>query len=178
MTTDTDIQPEQLIGLPCENVGRLWTIAAYKRGWFTLENADGETKKARIADIDVLEDAEESEVSANMAKQLAKYRNGYVVSLSASGKKSLNCGDILAQMLEGTHYMEVYALAEKWCDLPIGSLEAKYAGLKNDGMRRMNAGNRLRALLRRSEDAEEGTPAYEFAQWLRGQREAGESAGE
>lgn len=160
--------PEALIGLPCEYDGLLWKIESYAKGWFTLVHSDGETRKARRAQFELLEDEEEVRSSKKMTETLNEYRKGYVPSIAASGKKSLSCGDRLAQALEGMHYECVYALAEYWCELAVGSLAAKYAHLKNDGMRRMNAGNRLRRLVRLGEEFGEEAKgrAFEFCEWL------------
>lgn len=180
MTTNTDANTnntaqdpaieehgEQLVGLRIEHDGFLWTITEYAKGWYKLENADGETKKARRGQFELL-DEEPNEAAGRMSQTLAKYRQSYVPTLAASGKKSLSNGDPLALVLAGMDYEAVYALAEYWCELAAGSLEAKYRHLKNDGMRRMNAGNRLRALFKKAEsgDVEEGSKADEFHDWV------------
>ena len=83
-----------------------------------------------------------------MAKTLAKYRAGYVPSLTADGRKSLNNGDELAELLEGLDHWQVAAVAELVLDLGIGFLAEKYARL-NNGQIRMNSGNRIRAALKK-----------------------------
>lgn len=82
-----------------------------------------------------------------MANTLAKYRVGYVVSVTADGRKSLNNGDELAELLEGLDHMQVARVAELALDLEIGFLATKYAKL-NNGQIRMNSGNRIRAALK------------------------------
>jgi len=169
--TTNENNPESIIGLPCEHNGFLWTVAAHAKGWYTLTSSDGQEVKRRRKDFELLEDEDEANASKQMSDTLKKYREKYVPSLAHSGKKSLNCGDRLAQVLEGMSYEDVFALAEYWCELASGSLWAKYAHLKNDGMRRMNAGNRLRRLVRIGqeeipEDGEDGSKAYQFCEWL------------
>lgn len=169
MAEQTKDNHEALIGLPCECDGLLWTIAAYKKGWFTLAHSDGSERKARRDAFEVLEDEEEAAASSRMSETLSKYREKYVPTLAASGKKSLSCGDRLAMVLSGMSYEDVFAMTEFWCELATGSLEAKYRHLKNGGMRRMNAGNRLRALMRKGLewDGEGEKPRSAcFVEWL------------
>lgn len=157
-----------IIGLPAELDGLLYKVAGLAKGWYTLEHSDGTTKKARRTSFELLEDEEETNASHKMAATLAEYRKSYVPTLAASGKKSLSNGDPVAMLLSGLDYESVYALAEYWCELATGMLDKKYAHLKNDGMRRMNAGNRLRALYKKADngDVEEGSKADEFHDWV------------
>ena len=85
-----------------------------------------------------------------MAKTLAKYRETYKPSVSPSGRKSLNNGDPIAQILEGRDADEVLAIAEQLLELNPGELVARYENL-NPGQRRMNGGNRIRSAIKRGD---------------------------
>ena len=85
-----------------------------------------------------------------MSNQLAKYRSGYVVSITADGAKSLSNGDEVTQFLEAKTWEAVCALADDATGNPVGFHAERYARL-NPGQRRMNSGNRLRALYKKGE---------------------------
>lgn len=85
-----------------------------------------------------------------MAGTLAKYRVGYVVSITADGRKSLSNGDELAVLLEQLTGAQVARIAEIALGLEEGELVRKYEKL-NNGQVRMNSGNRLRAALKRGD---------------------------
>jgi len=80
-------------------------------------------------------------------------RSKYNDAKSASGSKSLNNGDVVAIGLQGLTTDETYEVAGKFLTFPITVSKAKiadideakkaYSGL-NDGMQRMNLGNRIR----------------------------------
>ena len=86
--------------------------------------------------------------NARMAGTLAKYRVKYEPSICAGGRKSLNNGDDLAHLLAGLTPERVCRLADAALDLGEGFCEIRYAKL-NRGQQRMNAGNRLRAAVKR-----------------------------
>ena len=86
----------------------------------------------------------------SMSKTIQKYRSTYVVSVSASQRKSLNNGDELAKALEFKDHEAVMAAAETLLELESGTLFTKYKHL-NNGQKRMNAGNRIRAALKRGD---------------------------
>lgn len=90
----------------------------------------------------------EVKAKRSMAKTLAKYRAGY--------EGGRTCGDDLAHRLDTMSLEAIYAEAERVCGLEPGTLEARYAGL-NPGQKRMNAGNRIRAALKRKAKAEAET---------------------
>ncbi len=70
----------------------------------------------------------------------------YVTAKTASGNRSLNSGDIVARTFSGMTIDEVFAVASKF--LKTGEdLGARYGHL-NDGMKRMNIGNRTRTQIR------------------------------
>ena len=109
----------------------------------TEENDTGET-----AEID--EETEDEEDDKRMSKRLDQYRKGYHDSVSYSGKKSKVNGDEVSECLMGLTPEDVMAAAEEILELPTGELVAKYAHL-NPGQRRMNAGNRIRAAVKRED---------------------------
>ena len=106
------------------------------------------TIKLLQAHFDELTEDEEGE--RGMAKTLAKYRETYKPSVSPSGRKSLNNGDPIAQILEGRDADEVLAIAEQLLELKEGELVARYENL-NPGQRRMNGGNRIRSAIKRGD---------------------------
>lgn len=101
-----------------------------------------------------LEEADKEEESdeddSTMSGTLAKYRPGYVKTVNYSGTASVDNGDEVAELLRGLNPDETCAIADHlFGELP-GTHFEKYQYL-NKGQRRMNAGNRIRALIRRGE---------------------------
>lgn len=125
-----------------------WDVATVEKGWYGLTNSEGETAKARLKDLTLIEIDNEDHNGNKMAGILANYRAGYVPSIAASGKKSLSNGDAIAKALEGKTAKEVLQIADGLLGLPGGTLQSQYARL-NPGQQRMNAGNRLRAALKK-----------------------------
>lgn len=105
--------------------------------------------KAQKEQVDALSAEVETEAH-QMSSQLAKYRASYKTGLTASGAKSLHNGDDLASFLEMKTPEQVCSLADWACDEVLGFHEGKYAKL-NPGQQRMNAGNKLRARLKKGE---------------------------
>lgn len=95
-------------------------------------------------------DAKKDKVVRTPAATLKKYRDqgNYSYSDGYAGL-SLNNGDNTAQMLAMLEPERVVALAEKVLPgIKRGELKKKYAKL-NRGMKRMNAGNRIRAAIKK-----------------------------
>lgn len=111
---------------------------------------DGETKEATLKILEVVLWGEHEDSNGSMASTLAKYRKGYQISVAASGRKSLNNGDELAKILEYKDHNEVMAIAERVLEFRTGELAQRYDRL-NNGQKRMNAGNRIRAALKRGD---------------------------
>ena len=126
----------------------IWTVSDYTKGWYTLEDDEGNTKKARGGKLTVI-DAEDSG-ERTMSKQLNKYRALYEDSVANSGRKSKNTGDDLAHLLSGMTPMEVCSIAEQVLGLEEGELSSRYAEM-NSGQIRMNAGNRIRFAIKRGD---------------------------
>lgn len=93
---------------------------------------------------------EDDNEKPTMAGQLKRYREGYVPTTAYSGRKSLNNGDDLATEMAGLTPVQVCSAAERICGLETGELVAKYENL-NPGQQRMNAGNRIRAAVKRED---------------------------
>lgn len=93
---------------------------------------------------------EEEEDEGKMAQTLRKYRQGYVKTASYNGNHSLDNGDEVAELLRGMSPQEVCALADKAFGQPEFHHWEKYQSL-NVGSRRMNAGNRIRAAVKRGD---------------------------
>lgn len=115
---------------------------------------EAETKqllKMRKAELEaVLHTLEHPGAAAKMASTLNKYRTGYEDTASHSGRLSKHNGDDVAAALAGAAPEAVIAAAELLLSLEVGELAAKYAHL-NPGQRRMNAGNRIRAAVKRGD---------------------------
>ena len=88
--------------------------------------------------------------SRGMSDTLLRYRASYEPTICYSGRKSLNNGDAIADFLAGLAPDEVLAKAEAILGLETGFLTEKYQNL-NEGQKRMNGGNRLRAALKRGD---------------------------
>jgi hypothetical protein len=103
-----------------------------------------ETKTAKATPVDAPTRTEKRSMSAT----LRKHRDKYVHTDGYNGL-SINCGDDVATMLRMFEPDRVIAIAEAVLPgVKTGELAARYARL-NNGQKRMNAGNRIRAALKR-----------------------------
>ena len=103
------------------------------------------------------ETTEEGGKEVRIKPDLEKYVNG----VSASGKKTKNCGDDVAQATDGFSVDELAGVASKMRDIPAKELLAKYAHL-NVGMQAMNLRNLIRggvAKLDKAHDADKAVVA-------------------
>ena len=83
----------------------------------------------------------DTELAAETNKtQVVADRSNYKETRSASGAKSLNNGDPIAEGLDGMTIHELFNVGQKVCG---EDFKPKYAHL-NVGMQRMNVGNRIR----------------------------------
>ena len=144
-------------------------VVSYAKDWYTSETADGVQQKDRantILDCEFAtenewklqaasqdgDDDEEEGRKHSQAEQLRKYRANYVVSVSASGSKSLHNGDSAAEAMEYLILDELYVKAGKILpNISESELRTKYAHL-NKGSQRMNIGNRIRAQYKKGEE--------------------------
>jgi hypothetical protein len=116
-----------------------------------LNEADPSTKHGRWSNEKLIEKYEELKgEKPSMGEILAKYRPGYVVSITPNGRKSRCNGDKVAEALEGFEPAQIIAAAEKLLNFKKGELLERYAGM-NQGQARMNVGNRLRGAVKRGD---------------------------
>ena len=92
---------------------------------------------------------DEAKPHPSLAQAIKERRDRYQVHV-VNGKKSVNNGDAVALALAPLDPDQVVELAERllFPDEPSGSLAARYSHL-NPGQRRMNAGNRIRAAVKK-----------------------------
>lgn len=115
---------------------------------YNMQEADLDAEDQNEADLS--DDEDEEEVGSKMSSTLVKYRPIYVKSTSANGNASLHNGDEVAELLSRLSPDETCAVADHLFGEFPGTHYEKYARL-NLGSRRMNAGNRIRALIKRGE---------------------------
>jgi hypothetical protein len=109
----------------------------------------GRMSNAKLIEI-ATELAEEEQGPLTMGEILSRYRPGYKVSITPNGRKSRFNGDDVAVALEGVEPAQIIAAAEKLLGFKKCDLRKKYAGM-NNGQQRMNAGNRIRAAVKRGD---------------------------
>jgi len=164
------------------NNGSETKIKSYKKGWYTgenkvkfrakqitetpdldddeelealLESVEDETEADENALIEQeLDEEDEEDNRQTMSQTLKKYSQMYVKAQSYSGRKSLVSDNDLSAALAGLDPATVIHFAEKILGFPEGELLTKYAHL-NPGQKRMTAGNRLRAAIKRGDLTEE-----------------------
>jgi hypothetical protein len=83
------------------------------------------------------------------SEQLAKYKERYTPYVTPTGV-SMDNGDEVATTLRGASPEVVIRAAEKLKQLEPGALAMKYAD-RNNGAKRMNAGNIIRGFIRRGD---------------------------
>jgi hypothetical protein len=152
-----------------------WVKLADGRNVSRLVAAEGALMYADEHDDPELDDEPEEE-TGTMSETLAKYRATYVPTVNYSGAKSVDNGDKVAELLRGLSPDETCAVADHLFGEMAGTHWEKYQSL-NKGQRRMNAGNRIRALIKRGEktvedlaaaikgddlidDSDDGAPGY------------------
>ena len=150
-------------------------LVAWERGWATVELDDGEEKKFRAKDVELIEDAsgaeevedasgaeeveEVEEVEESGADEGAGESDAGEENESAFKGERLrqrkeqyvgkrHCGDEVAVALAGATLQSILALT---VDLEL--YNPKWATL-NPGQQRMNAGNRIRGWLKKNEGQE------------------------
>lgn len=140
------------------------TIESIKGRWVKLSNgksvsrADAAEMKLAYRSALEIEDDESEEETGTMSETLAKYRATYVPTVNYSGAKSVDNGDEVAELLRGLSPDETCAVADHLFGEMAGTHWEKYQSL-NKGQRRMNAGNRIRALIKRGEKTVEDLAA-------------------
>lgn len=144
--TDAEGTPEQIVSI--------------KGRWVKLSNGQSISRAQALEGLEIHlaneaadaedEESDDEEVGSKMASTLVKYRPIYVKSTSANGNSSLHNGDEVAELLSHLSPDETCAVADHLFGEFPGTHYEKYARL-NLGSRRMNAGNRIRALIKRGE---------------------------
>ncbi len=114
------------------------------------ENLEKSTKAVLIL---WLQADDEVDGKRSMAATLLRYRETYTDTVSHSNRLSKSNGDQIAEFLAGQEPKLVMQAVERILELEEGFLTEKYASL-NLGQQRMNAGNRLRAALKRGDISE------------------------
>ncbi|AZS06549.1 hypothetical protein [Alteromonas phage ZP6] len=167
VTEADDLTTDSLVGFHFIDDELVLKVVSYAKGWYTSETADGVKQKDRANTILDCEFATENEWKLqaasqddedeegrkhSQAEQLRKYRANYVISVSASGSKSLHNGDSAAEAMEYLNLDELYVEAGKILpNITESELREKYAHL-NKGSQRMNIGNRIRAQYKKGEE--------------------------
>lgn len=106
------------------------------------------TKKADAPEVSATE--VEGTPKRSKSEQLKQYKAGYETYQGPNGNLSMDNGDDVAQLLRGASPEAVMAAAEKLKGLAPGTLATRYAD-RNNGAKRMNSGNIIRALVRRGD---------------------------
>ena len=128
-----------------------WTVINSKSRFTADQKAAIAQLQDDLASSVDIENMDDEVPAPSMAEKLRKAREErYVMGVSPTGAKSANCGDAMAQFLEGMTAEQVCELADEFTPLEKGDHATKYANL-NAGARRMNAGNKLRAAAKRGE---------------------------
>jgi hypothetical protein len=99
-------------------------------------------------------EAEATEVEGtpkrSKSEQLRAYKGGYTTYQTANGNLSMDNGDEVALALRGSSPEAVMAAAEKLKGLEPGTLATRYID-RNNGAKRMNAGNVIRGCVKRGD---------------------------
>lgn len=99
-------------------------------------------------------EAETTEVEGtpkrSKSEQLRAYKATYETTQLANGNLSMDNGDEVAQMLRGSSPEAVMRAAERLKKLDDGTLATRYAE-RNNGAKRMNAGNVIRGCVKRGD---------------------------
>ena len=85
-----------------------------------------------------------------ISTHIRAYRTKYEPTSGVANRGSLDNGDAIAKSLRTMTPTRVMAIAERLLDLPAGELATRYEA-RNEGMRRMNAGNLIRNALKRGD---------------------------
>ena len=138
--TDTDGEVEFKIGV----------LVKINKRFAYVDLGDGnDPVKVGCSKIEVLEEKSNDKPKAEGKVPQGDY--DYVKVVAASGNRSLDNGDQVAEMLRGQTLESVYKIVALEIQIPIRTLKARYAHL-NTGMQRMNLGNRLRKVIRSRQD--------------------------
>lgn len=125
--------------------GEEGTLLSVARGWHEVEFEDGATKKFRADKLEPVKD-EEPEEQEPEEQEPEDHGNWRGDRLKANRKQYVDgkhCGDAVAVALNGAQLGPLLELCERW-----GLNPSKWDEL-NPGQQRMNAGNRIRARMKK-----------------------------
>ena len=91
-----------------------------------------------------------------MAEALRKAREHYTKALRPDGTNTAHCNDLIARVLLESEPLEVCSFADSICEEAPGHHAARYANL-NNGQKRMNSGNKIRAAWRKALELDDKT---------------------
>jgi hypothetical protein len=114
----------------------------------SAKNLEAVADSKHLEPVDGPEDEDEGEV-LTMSEHIRKYRPGYAKVKSYTGSSSLNNNDAVATCLAGLTPDQVCTVAEGVV-FECPDLSKMYNHL-NPGQKRMNAGNRIRAAIKRGD---------------------------
>lgn len=106
----------------------------------------------READQEGDEEEQDGDAHSKMAEALRKARTHYVKALRPDGTNTAHCGDLIAKVLLESEPLEVCSFADTICEEHDGYHATRYASL-NNGQKRMNSGNKIRAHWRKAVEA-------------------------
>jgi len=95
------------------------------------------------------EEGDEETAHSKMAEALRKARQHYTKALRPDGTPTAHCGDLIAKVLLESDPLEVCSFADSICEEAPGHHAQRYAAL-NNGQKRMNSGNKIRAAWRKA----------------------------
>jgi hypothetical protein len=144
--------------------GEAVTVESVAGGWSTVTTSTGETKKVRNGALSAIIQQEPKKMQAairtaapaHFVRDVAPERGAkikdtvfnlgkYFVSdiKTPSGRRTIDCADDVAATLRGMDLDQVYAVTAQALEIDEAQLRKQYEHL-NQGMQRMNLGNRIR----------------------------------
>ncbi len=154
--TDSEGEPSYVIG----------TLVSINSRMAGVELSDGSLIKVGKTKIELFAEPEKkikkqpkadqpkTEDLVRVNPKINGQRYGYVPCIAASGRKSFDKDDSVANMLRGKTLDEAYEIASTILDIPVATLISAYRHL-NPGQQRMCLGNKLRGgLTRKTDDVE------------------------
>lgn len=123
---------------------------------------DEPANEAESPDEEGMDEDDEQTVGSKMAEALRQARQHYVKAKRPDGSATAHNGDLIARVLLESEPLEVCSFADTICEQDDGFHAARYAAL-NNGQKRMNSGNKIRAAYRKAlELGDEATIAHIF----------------
>lgn len=123
-------------------------VIAHTRGWYTVRDVDGREFKARAKNLTEATERPQEGDERSLKVQMREARQRYERTTNYAGERSMDSGDDVACLLRGLEPIEACMLADRVLDVEDGHHMRRYGHL-NPGQQRMNAGNRIRAAVRK-----------------------------